>query len=257
MRINDPRYKPLRMLADGLWKGQPAFVVGSGPSIKGLDLSRLLHEELTIGCNEEYRWEPKISICQDVRFFFGDGTPGRLPAKDNPRWWGNPSSLPVFFKGHPDRPDPPYDDHDLIVELKAATRMGSKGEMEFKWGTSLEEGLYYGANCGLAALNLADILGADPIYLLGFDCASMAGLTHHHGHYPLEWEMKAELNEPVFKMWAADFSRVKSSIRGRVINLCEWSGIDAFPRLPTETLFELLGKRGTGERPAVRQFLHS
>lgn len=221
------------ILHTGAWAGKRAFVVGSGPSLARFDFE-LLRDELTIRANEEYCWGPTISICQDVRFFFGDGTPGRLPAYLNPAWYLNPKgSIPVFFRGHPDRPDPPVF-NDKIFTIGAAAAPGPPGEgLSFYWGRTLEEGLCYGANVGLAALNLADVLGAETVYLLGFDCCAHEMRTHHHDLYPAEWRARdvATQNE-TYQIWLKDFRRWAPFVRAKVVNLNPDSALDCFPREP-------------------------
>lgn len=208
------------VLRDGQWRRRPCFVVGSGPSLRGFDFARLsIH--LTIGCNEEYRWGPTIGICQDVRFFRGDGS--RIGAKDNPEWYGG-NSIPLYFKAHPDRED--IDANDMIYSVGAAHSKAAP----FRWGRSLAEGLAYGANVGIAALNLADILGADPIYLLGFDCkAGPAGESHHHDHYPANWRIPDKPSSELrYEQWRDEFARHSLSIQSRVVNLGPDSALTCF-----------------------------
>ena len=210
-------------LKDGQWKGHRAFVVGSGPSLKGFDYS-LLKGELWIGCNEEYRHGPTIGICQDPRLFAGDGSPERQPLSKDPTWYGGPH-LPLHFRGHPDRVDTAAP--DTVFEVRTA----HSRETPFKWGTSLEGGIYYGANIGMSAINLAEILGADPIYLLGFDARVDDAETHHHDHYPVEWRLAhRDDRQAVYSRWHAEFREIAQVVRARVINLNVNSGIDAFPR---------------------------
>lgn len=222
------------------WQDQPAFVVGSGPSLRNFDYRPLTNRN-TIGCNEEYRWGPCIAICQDVRFFFGDGSPGRTPAKDNPAWYGGPQ-IPVWFKGHPDRPDP-HVERDEVFAIGAATELQRNvvGALEFRWPLRLEDGLAYGAMCGIAALSLADALGASPIFLLGMDCkATPDGTTHSHDRYPADWKMtNAKHRAGVFAMWAKEYRKWAPHVRGRAVTVGD-SAVDAFPRVGMEAFREAL-----------------
>lgn len=212
------------VLKDGAWKGRRAFVVGSGPSLRDFDRS-VLRDELSIGCNEEYRWSPTIALCQDPRFFVGDGYPGRVAAKDNPQWYAGPCTQPVYFHGHPDSPMPEAND-SILLATSAHTR-----ETPFAWGTSLKGGLYYGANVGMSAINLAELLGADPIYLLGFDAKADGDRTHCHDAYPKEWTLDKEVDRRyVYGRWIAEFRNIAPKIKSRVINLNPDSAIDAFPK---------------------------
>lgn len=221
--------RPLeQVLKNGQWKGRRAFVVGSGPSLRGFDRS-VLNAEMTIGCNEEYRWGPSISLCQDPRFFAGDGMPGRTPVKDDPAWFRG-SSLPVYFHGHHDVPMPEVNHDEICLARTAHSR-----ETPFAWGSSLECGLYYGANVGMTAINLAEILGADPIYLLGFDAKAQGERTHCHDAYPKEWTLDKEVDRKhVYGRWIAEFRNIAPKIKPRVVNLNPDSAIDAFPKARME-----------------------
>ena len=92
-----------------------------------------------------------------------------------------------------------------------------------RWSRSLKEGLWYGTNAGASALNLADILGANPIYLLGFDMTGQAGKT-------VNWhdEYKEKQDEMVYKNFAIDFVRNLANIRSKVVNLNPASNLKCF-----------------------------
>ncbi len=210
-------------LKEGQWSGRRAFVVGSGPSLTGFNFGLLKHD-LTIGCNDEYKWGPTIAICQDPRFFNGDGTPDRIPARLNPAWVQGPHT-PVYFKGHPEQEE--FEAPDTVFKIISDHGLGR----EFKWGKTLAGGLYYGANVGMAALNLAEILGADPIYLLGFDANPEIPQTHHHDSYPQAWCMENQDDRAaVYGRWIKEFRRIAPMIKAKVYNLNMLSGIDAFPK---------------------------
>jgi hypothetical protein len=49
--------------------------------------------------------------------------------------------------------------------------------------SSLSKGLYHGSNSGFGALNLALVLRANPIYLLGYDMRQTSAATHFHSGY--------------------------------------------------------------------------
>ena len=218
-------------LRDGCWAGHRAFVVGSGPSMKGFDFS-LLQGEFSVGCNDEYLWGPTLALAQDPRITMGDGIPNRVPLFKDPRWLHGPH-VPIYFQGHPDQPYPKPPDSDQVYIIGSA----HSKEAPFRWGHSLAEGLYYGANVGMAALNLAEILGADPIYLLGLDARWEDSSTHHHGRYPKEWTLDKEVDrKAVYGRWIKEFRKIAQMVRASVINLNPESGIDAFPKAEINVL---------------------
>lgn len=219
-------------LRTGQWTGRAAFVVGSGPSLIGFDREHLKGRQ-TIGCNMEYTWGPSIAIVQDVRLFKGDGSLKGL--KDREDWRGG-RSLPVYFKGHPDRED--IDAENRIYQARSCHSQ----EAPFTWGTSVEGGLTYGANVGIAALSLADILGASPIYLLGFDCGfGPRRETHSHLHYPKNWTLPEASQQEVYARWVKEFARHAPSIKGKVI-VCGPSALNCFPKISLLQLIEELMK---------------
>jgi len=225
------------VLRTGQWRGKRAFVIGSGPSLKGFDRGHL-DGELTIACNEEYRnLRATINLVQDVRLFAGaeDGTPEVTPLKDRKDWYQN-GSWPVYFKGHPDRED--IDANDFIFQAHSC----HKQDALFKWGESLEGGLTYGANVGLAALSLADVLGASPIYLLGFDCGfGPKRETHCHARYPANWALPEKSQQEVYARWVKEFTQHAPAVKGKVI-VCGPSALQCFKKISHGELLEELLK---------------
>jgi hypothetical protein len=223
------------VLKTGEWAGKRAFVIGSGPSLKNFDRSHLAGE-LTIACNEEYRLlRATINLVQDVRLFATPSDPGVVPLRDREDWYRG-GAWPVYFKGHPDRED--VDANDFIFQAKSCHTQ----DQLFRWGTSLEAGLTYGANVGLAALSLADVLGASPIYLLGFDCGfGPKRETHCHSHYPENWALPEKSQQEVFARWVDEFTRHAPSVRGKVV-VCGPSALDCFKRISHGELIEELLK---------------
>lgn len=216
----------------GEWKGKRAFVVGSGPSLKNFDREHL-RKELTIGCNMEYVWRPTISLVQDVRLFRGDGS--LVGLKDRPDWYQS-GSWPVYFKGHRDQEK--IDANDFIYQAESC----HTSDDPFSWGRTLEGGLTYGANVGLAALSLADVLGASPIYLLGFDCGfGPRRETHCHDSYPQNWQLPEASQQEVFARWIKEFDKHSKSVRGKVV-VCGPSALSSFKKISHPELMEELLK---------------
>jgi hypothetical protein len=190
------------------------FCVGSGPSLRHFNYD-ILRDELTIGCNEEWRWNPTISIIQDPRMIEKYKEDKAYLAADTIR---------VYFQGHPDRGD--VEASDNIYHVPA----GSRGTYQM-WSCRLDVGLAYRANVGVAALNLADILGASPIYLLGYDCCEVEGHTHGHDRYGKTWiPSKARARQDRYDRWVRDYEELAPSIKAKVINLSTISAITCFPK---------------------------
>lgn len=99
----------------------------------------------------------------------------------------------------------------------------------------LDDGLA-GLNSGYAAINLAYILGARSISLLGFDMQPPAERTHWHAGYT--WHHPKHGN--IFRGWAQQFQKLRDVLAQsgvRVVNYVgsDGSGITAFDQRPLDT----------------------
>jgi len=159
------RFQTPVQLWNGAWSNRRCFIVGGGSSLTGFDFSRL-DNDLVIAVNAAYiDTNPDIIFGMDRRFFqwansgtFGDEALSK---------WKNTKALKVRLIMN----DGDYGD---MIKLKC---MGTDGLSE-----NLEHGLFHGKNSGYGALNLAYCLGANPIYLLGFDMDNY-NRKNYHDHY--------------------------------------------------------------------------
>lgn len=206
------------VVTDQSWMGRPCFIVGGGPSLKGFDFERL-RGHLTIAINRSLEsvdptiwfsgaprlvtWILRGELGEDLRtkFIRGAGFLKCLVTNLSYCW---PANILVL----------------------------NRRECGTKLSTSLEQGIYLGpagsgCNSGLGALNLALCLGADPIYLLGFDMIGGADgrQTWHHRSYP-QVESGA-----VYYDFAKAFDQISKDALGRahVINLNPESALKSFP----------------------------
>lgn len=104
---------------------------------------------------------------------------------------------------------------------------------EFSW----ESGCLPGSNSGLAAFNLAVLLGYTDIALLGFDFQWSEGKSHFHEGYPGQTQHV----DRQLKNWAQIFDRAARRIKERGITVTNFVGptgsrVTAFPTLPLEQL---------------------
>lgn len=167
-------YKPLHeVMPSGIWKGRRCFIVGGGTSLKGFDFSQL-KGELVIAVNRAMEYIPNAAIMfsQDARLWgwYEDGSLGeearsKFQSFKGFRTWLNTPNFPF-----------PEDIYTIPCTNKR----------DFGW-TSLNysAGLPFCSSSGLSALCLAICLGANPIYLLGFDLYGINGKTaNFHNGYP-------------------------------------------------------------------------
>ena len=156
--VNPPAKRPGRMFSDhfseGDWKGHRCFIIGGGPSLKLFDWSKL-RGELVIGVNLALqKCDPAILFSMDDRFLknLRDGKYGmETLARFNSYQAGYKVWLDVGRHAYPD---------DMLT-------IGCIGN--HAWSNSLSAGIGTGGNSGFCAINIAVLLGASPIYLLGFD----------------------------------------------------------------------------------------
>lgn len=196
---------------NGFWKSEPCFIVGCGPSLRGFDLNQLngLH---TIGINhliEDYdgfEW-----------FFFLDDRFLKKTSYDITKFKGK------IFCSHKCRLLP----YTNNVRYKA---LGTT----FNIPERIEEGLWNGRMSGIAALNLALISGANPIYLLGIDCGG-GDYTDYHYKKNYTGAVYNEKKRMKYVNNAGFFDRF-SKYKDRVINLSSISNIKTFKKMKFEDI---------------------
>jgi len=138
------------------WAGHDVFIIGGGFSLKDFDWDCLL-PELTIGCNTAFKLGP--SICKICIF-------------------GDPSWFKEFRSELKDFNAPIFTNH----------KQYEKSDISWLWYVKRKaSGLHHAAlgwngNTGAAAINLALILGAKRVYLLGFDMQRKANRSNWHNH---------------------------------------------------------------------------
>jgi len=127
------------------FEDQDVYIIGGGPSLKDFNWKKL-EDKNTIGCNSAFRKGSRVcNIC-----FFSD-----------PKWFEE------FYK------------ELLKIDGKVVTphpRMKNNSEdWLYVMERGIKKGLYddrlcYGGNSGCGAINLAFLMGAKRVFLLGFDC---------------------------------------------------------------------------------------
>jgi hypothetical protein len=212
-------------LPEGSWKGRSCFMIGGGPSLKDFDPS-LLDGRLTIGINPPVleRFNPTILYLMDLRAL--NWARQGLYGETVRQRFEDYSGLKVFLLLYSANLPP-----DFYV-LKA---FGNFNTSQRRWGMSFAQGLGTGNNSGYAALNLAFLLGADPVYLLGYDMKHEPDRTHWHAGHPVK-----QTRDQV-ESFIPHFNRAARFLRraGRtVINLNPDSALVCFPK---KTWEEALG----------------
>ena len=198
------------------WKGEDVIILGGGPSLDSLDFD-LLITELVIGCNDAYELGPRVcDIC-----VFGDY-----------KWYRHHSAnLELYAK------------KGGIVVTNESKVVGDHRTP--KWVNKMarqaqglhKDALGWGYNTGVGAMNLALILGAAQVFLIGFDMQlNEDGESNWHAN---------NLDEPSAKM----YDRMLKGFRivgrqlphkfpdAKVFNVTDDSRLDSFPKIATEVFW--------------------
>lgn len=199
-------------MPSGIWKGRRCFLIGGGPSLKGFDFSQL-KGELVITVNrafEDCSWSA-INICQDARVFgwYEGGDLGEEARKKFASYKGYKTWLNVQAF--------PFPEDIYQIDLCHVSDFNYK---------NYSGGIPPHGNSGLNALCVAACLGADPIYLLGFD---MKGSDKHTANYHKGYPTQDSDN--VYPQFIQDFKNAMGAFNpgSRVINLNPDSALRCFP----------------------------
>ena len=207
-------YEQGRMLYDILpdqsWKGQRCVIIGGGESLKDFDFSKLKNE-LVIGVNRAYEVMPcTINYAMDNNLYHWI-TSGKL-GQEAKKKFEDFKGIPVWLDSAG------YDYPKGIFILNKSN--------SHKSTYAMKDGIKSGTNAGFGALNLAICLGANPIYLLGFDMEGKEGKqVWWHDGYP------DNQIDRVYESFIIDFKTVVPELKEkdiRVVNLNPESKLKCF-----------------------------
>ncbi|MFC1855026.1 hypothetical protein ACFL2A_00600 [Thermodesulfobacteriota bacterium] len=130
--------------------------MGGGASLKGFDFSKLKNR-VTIACNRALNYlMPDYLVYMDDQFYdWYEEDVRRFKGEIFTHSWNK------FREG-----------------VTFCRNLGPHGISD-----DFEEGLFHGGNAAYLALNLAYVMGGDPIYLLGVDMCYLNGRSHFHDGY--------------------------------------------------------------------------
>ena len=144
-----------------LWDGQPCYIIGGGPSLRGFPFDSL-SGEFVLGCNAAFLLGADVVPIT----VFGDAS---------------------FLVKHREQLVAYVSEGGMVVtnsgRLKKSIPVWLRSMKKVLKGLSLD-GLGWNGNTGASAINLALLLGANPIYLLGYDMGlDEKGRTNYHDAY--------------------------------------------------------------------------
>lgn len=199
------------VMLDGAWKDQRCFIIGGGQSLKGFDFSKLKNE-FVIGVNRAYEaMDCTIMFAMDHPLYEWI-TEGKLGEKAKQKF--------EDFKGFRVWLDSAGYDYPQGIFILNKSK-------SHKLSNSMKDGLAGESSVGSGALSLAVCLGANPIYLLGFDMKGRNGKqAWWHSGYPERLQ-----GDSVYAGFINDFKRAAPQLEKRsirVINLNPESNLKCF-----------------------------
>jgi hypothetical protein len=189
------------------WQTEPTFIVGGGPSLRGFQFWRLGGRQV-MGVNRAMFDAPcQVGVSIDRQFVTGYAA--QLSA------FGLARALYLALG---------EDRHDL-PDVPCAIFLKSRGDAP---GLSLDPGMVHrGSTSGYCALNVAVLLGARRIVLLGYDYTPDG---HYHDGYP--WQRRAfDMSMPA---WAHHYEAAAEHCKRigvEVINASPTSMLTCFPKM--------------------------
>lgn len=202
------------------WKDQPAFIVGASASLKGYDL-RKLNGLNTIGINHmiEYYDKFKWFIFLDNRFL-------KKTTYDLNNYKGKIFSSNACM---------------LLSDNLDVVRFKKRGQRDHV-DMDIEKGLYNGCLTGLAALHLALISGANPIYLLGCDnTPDQTYQDYHYGNNDYNGEIKTKEKYEKY-IGALGYYKKFLPWKNRIINVCPNGKMEYFNKISLENLDSIISE---------------
>ena len=195
-----PKWEP-----EPKWQGEEVFIIGGGNSLRGFDWE-LLKPLNTIGCNTAFTLGKEVcDIC-----IFGDA-----------KWFKKYERELARFDGVVVTNCPQYY-HSKLSWLWTMMRR-AKGLHR--------KALGWNSNTGAAAINLALLLGARCIYLLGFDMhLSENGKPNWHDR------LMDKPDKSVYNKFNVDFKMVAADLKNKfpgqeVINVTDDSDLNVFQKV--------------------------
>lgn len=191
------------------WSGQDVYAIGGGPSLTNFDWN-ILKGKYTIGCNSAYKLGKEIcQIC-----FFGDGGFWKEHKKAIESFQGLVITNSKEFR----KQSPPW---LFVVERK------SKGCFKDHPG--------WNGNSGACIVNLALILGAKRVCLLGYDMKAKGNQVN--------WYRKPGEKKPApYNRFALAFNVIAAKYKElfpgtEIINVTDDSDLNVFPKVGVKEWF--------------------
>jgi hypothetical protein len=214
------------VMQSGIWGGRRCFILGGGPSMSGLNLSKL-NGELVVGINKAFvHGQVVVNYSMDHNFYESLVHPGKDQRNIQlSNMWRAFGGIKLFLKREKDVYNGVYTVNR--IERKVMSHDPSIG-------------IYGGTNSGLGAMMFAISLGCKHIGLIGYDMKidRTGDRTHWHEGYPHSkvTPRKEVLDSEERKLdkFMKEFEEFAPTIKAdgiRVANLNPNSGLNCFDKM--------------------------
>jgi len=204
------------VIPPGYWRGRRCFILGGGPSLQGFNFS-ILDKELTIGINKTFEYySSTINYSMDSGLYdkIINNELDAFAGMDVLSKWKSFKGIRVFIT--------PIAMKEFGNEVYTIKKTLSKVVNQ-----TLDEGVYGGCNSGTGAIALAATLGANPIYLLGYDMKANTRTHWHCGYANRDMNhFRGKLNQYCAEI--EKFAPILEEKGIKVVNLNEDSNLRCF-----------------------------
>lgn len=204
-----------------MYDGQTVFVLGGGPSIKHLNM-KLVKDRPVVGCNDAFKLDPKGEwvdwlVFGDKRWFAWN--------REELALWPNRERVvccvPQLLDG--------------VAEAWPWLKVLRRDEARF--GLSVEQDtVCWNRGTGGTAINVAYLLGAPRIVLLGFDMRVVD--SEHNWHAYHQKEERPQIYQNSVRPFLKPMSDAMKVTGLQIANATPGSALDVFPIVRLEELLE-------------------
>lgn len=196
-----------------LWPGELVVIAASGPSLTQAQVDAVRGKARLIVINTTYRMAPWADL-----LYACDG-----------KWWEVEKGAPEFegLRVRQQFVDADVDVGSVPIWHEIAVVNGVNER-----GLSFDPSkIHYGSHSGFQALNLAVLLGASRILLIGYDMKLGAGRKRHwHGDHPPTLK---QTHAGAYSQWCAQYAATVAPLKARgieVTNCTPDSALNCFPK---------------------------
>jgi hypothetical protein len=195
-----------------IWNGEDVFIIGGGPSLKNFDWN-LLEGLNTIGCNDAYLLGSdvcKVCLFSDLKWFMNH-------RQDLEKYDGLVYGPSSDTHSLPNKP--------MWLNVIKRYAKGIQGD-----------GIGWNGNTGVAAINLAILLGATRVFLLGFDMKRTREDSNWHlnnidKNPPEVYQKFIEWFKYFYEDWKSKYSHIE------IINVTDSSELPYVQKIPVEVFW--------------------